>query len=161
MSDRYPMTPQGFKKMRDELRECKAERPRLAEVILAARELGDLSENAEYHAAKERQGFLEGRISELETKIAQADVIDPSKVAGDRVAFGATVGLEDVDSGKPVKYTIVGEDEADAKAGRISLHSPVARALLGHRVGDEVLVRTPGGERSLEITELSFVALEE
>lgn len=142
--------------MRGELRECKAERPRLADVILAARELGDLSENAEYHAAKERQGFLEARIRELEAKIGQSQVIDPSKLSGDKVVFGATVTLADPDSGEEVYYSIVGEDEADVKQHRISITSPVARALIGHREGDEVRVKTPGGMRSYEIVGVSF-----
>ena len=152
----YPMTPAGLAKLKDELRECKAERPRLADVILAARELGDLSENAEYHAAKERQGFLEARIRELEAKIGQAQVIDPSKLSGNKVVFGATVNLADPDSGEEVAYTIVGEDEADVKQHRISISSPVARALIGHHEGDEVRVKTPGGMRTYEIVEVSF-----
>ena len=152
---KFPMTPSGYEKLRNELRQCKAERPKLAEVILAARELGDLSENAEYHAAKEKQGFLEARITELESKLAQSEVIDPAKLSGDRVAFGATVTLEDPD-GNEVVYTIVGDDEADVKAGRISISSPVARALLKHEVGDEVTVRTPGGNRTYEIADLTW-----
>jgi transcription elongation factor GreA len=153
---KYPMTPEGLAKLREELRECKAERPRLADVILAARELGDLSENAEYHAAKEKQAFLEGRIIELEAKIGQAEVIDPSRLSGDKVVFGATVTLADVDSGDESAYTIVGEDEADVKQRRISITSPVARALIGHLVGDEVKVKTPGGIREYEIVDVSF-----
>lgn len=153
---KFPMTPKGLSMLREELRACKAERPRLADVILAARELGDLSENAEYHAAKEKQGFLEGRIRELESKIAQSEVIDPSRLSGDKVMFGANVVLEDPESGETAKYTIVGEDEADVKQGLISIVSPVARALLGHTVGDEVTVRVPGGTRVYEITEITF-----
>jgi transcription elongation factor GreA len=152
----YPMTPKGLEKLREELRLAKAERPRLAQVILEAREHGDLSENAEYHAAKERQSFLEGRIRDLEAKIGQAEVIDPSRLQGDRVVFGATVTLEDGDSGEEVQYTIVGDDEADAKQGRISISSPVARALIGHTVGDEVKVKVPGGLRTYEIADVSF-----
>jgi transcription elongation factor GreA len=152
----YPMTPKGLEKLREELRLAKAERPKLAQVILEAREHGDLSENAEYHAAKERQSFLEGRIRDLEAKIGQAEVIDPSKLRGDRVVFGATVTLADGDSGDEVQYTIVGEDEADAKQGRISISSPVARALIGHTVGDEVKVRVPGGLRTYEIADVYF-----
>jgi transcription elongation factor GreA len=152
----YPMTPKGLEKLREELRLAKAERPRLAQIILEAREHGDLSENAEYHAAKERQSFLEGRIRDLEAKIGQAEVIDPSRLQGDRVVFGATVTLEDGDSGEEVQYTIVGDDEADAKQGRISISSPVARALIGHTVGDEVKVKVPGGLRTYEIADVSF-----
>lgn len=152
----FPMTPKGLEKLKTELRECKAERPRLADVILAARELGDLSENAEYHAAKERQGFLEGRISELEAKIGQAQVIDPAKLKGDKVVFGATVTLADLDSGDESTYTIVGDDEADVKARLISISSPMARALIGHKLGDEVKVKTPGGLREYEVVDLSF-----
>jgi transcription elongation factor GreA len=153
---KYPMTPDGLAKLKEELRECKAERPRLADVILAARELGDLSENAEYHAAKEKQAFLEGRIIELEAKIGQADVIDPARLSGNKVVFGATVTLADTESGDESSYTIVGEDEADVKQRRISITSPVARALIGHLVGDEVKVKTPGGMREYEIVDVSF-----
>jgi len=152
----YPMTPKGLEKLREELRLARAERPKLAQTILEAREHGDLSENAEYHAAKERQSFLEGRIRELEAKIGQAEVIDPSKLRGDRVVFGATVTLADGDSGEEVQYTIVGDDEADAKQGRISISSPVARALIGHTVGDEVKVKVPGGLRTYEIADVFF-----
>jgi transcription elongation factor GreA len=152
----YPMTPRGLAALRKELRECKAERPKLADVILAARELGDISENADYDAAKERQAFLEGRIAELEGKIATADVIDPSTLSGDRVVFGATVALEEAESGDTSKYQIVGEDEADVKKGLISISSPIARALLTHEVGDEVTVKVPGGTRVYEIVDVTF-----
>ena len=150
------MTPQGHQKLQAELKELRAERPRLADVILAARELGDLSENAEYHAAKERQSFLEGRIAELETKIGLAEVIDPAKISGDKIVFGATVHLADADSGEESEYMIVGEDEADVKAGRVSIASPIARALLGHREGDEVSFRAPAGTRTYEVMEIHF-----
>ncbi|MBW2733347.1 MAG: transcription elongation factor GreA [Deltaproteobacteria bacterium] len=153
---RFPMTPRGHLALKRELRECKAERPKLAEIILVARELGDISENADYDAAKERQAFLEGRIIELESKIAQADVIDPGALSGDRVAFGATVELEEVDSGETKTYQIVGQDEADVKKGMISITSPVARGLLKHEVGDEVVVNVPGGQRTYEIVNVSF-----
>jgi transcription elongation factor GreA len=158
---KFPMTPRGYEKLKEELREAKAERPRLAQVILEAREQGDISENAEYHAAKERQGFLEGRIRDLEAKIGLAQVIDPRKLAGDRVVFGATVDLEAADSGDRVRYTIVGEDESDAKLGLISITSPVARALLNHTVGDEVNVKVPGGLRTYEIVAVCFVPVSE
>jgi len=153
---KIPMTPRGLQKLKTELRECKAERPRLAEVILEARELGDLSENAEYHAAKEKQGFLEGRIRDLESKIAQSEVIDPSRLKGNRVVFGATVALTDSDSGEESTYMIVGDDEADVKEGKISINSPVARALLNHVEGDEVQVKVPTGVRVYEICSVSF-----
>jgi len=153
---KFPMTPKGLDKLKVELRECKAERPRLADVILAARELGDISENAEYHAAKERQAFLEGRIIELEAKIGQAQVIDPTKLKGQKVVFGATVTLADSDSGDEMVYSIVGEDEADVKRQLISITSPVARALIGHSVGEEVKVKTPGGLREYEIIDVAF-----
>jgi transcription elongation factor GreA len=153
---KYPMTPRGHARLKDELREAKAERPRLSQTILEAREQGDLSENAEYHAAKERQGFLEARIRDLEAKIGQAEVIDPAKLSGDRVVFGATVELEDVESGETIKYSIVGEDESDVKQGLISIASPVARALLTHSVGEEVRVKVPGGVRTYEIINVTF-----
>jgi len=143
-------------KLRNELRGCKAERPKLALVIEEARELGDLSENAEYHAAKEKQSFLEGRIQELEGKIGQAEVIDPLKLKGTRVIFGATVELEDVNSGDVARYMIVGDDEADVKKGMISISSPVARALINKNEGDEVRVKVPGGLRTYEIVEVTF-----
>lgn len=157
---KFPMTPLGHRKLKTELRELKAERPRLADVILAARELGDLSENAEYHAAKEKQGFMEGRIAELETKLALAEVVDPTRLSGDRVVFGATVYVVDVDTEEELSYTIVGDDEADVKKRRISLSSPVARALINHHEGDEVMVRVPGGTRAFEIEKVRFEKVE-
>ena len=154
---KYPMTPRGYAALKEKLRQARAERPKLAEVILAARELGDLSENAEYHAAKERQGLLEATIRELETKISLAEVIDTSRLSGDKVVFGATVLLEDSDSGETVTYTIVGEDEADVKRGLLSINSPLARALIGREVGDEVTFRAPrGGTRTYEIADVTF-----
>ena len=146
--------------MRDELRQCKAERPRLADVILEAREHGDLSENAEYHAAKEKQGFLEARIRELEAKIGQSQVIDPGKLSGDRVVFGATVTITDSETGEVQEFTIVGEDESDVKHGLISITSPMARALLNHERGEEVQVRTPRGPRGYEIMGVQFHSLD-
>ena len=124
-------------------------------MILEAREHGDITENAEYHAAKERQAFLEGRIRDLEARIGMAQVIDTSKLSGDRVVFGATVDLQ-ADSGERTRYTIVGEDEADAKLGLLSIASPLARALVNHSVGDEVSVKVPGGVRTYEIVAVSF-----
>lgn len=153
---KYPMTPRGYEKLKQELHTFRAERPKLATIIEEARELGDLSENAEYHAAKERQAFVEGRIRDLEAKIGMADVIDPSKLKGDRVVFGATVTLGDADTDEEVVYTIVGEDESDVKQGLISISSPVARAMINREVGDEVKVKTPGGMRTFEIVDVTF-----
>jgi len=153
---KYPMTPRGYEKLKEEFREAKAERPRLSQIILEAREHGDIKENAEYHAAKERQAFLEGKIIELDAKIGQAQVIDPAKLSGDRVVFGATVVLADVEQGEKVRYTIVGEDESDVKQGLISISSPVARALINHEAGDEVQVKIPSGIRIYEIIDVSF-----
>ena len=152
------MTPTGFSQLKAELRELKLERPKLAEVILRAREHGDISENAEFDAAKEKQAFMEGRIGELEAKLAQSEVIDPAKLSGERVVFGATVSLEDVDSGDTSVYQIVGDDEADVKAGKISVSSPIARAIMAKNEGDEVAVTVPGGQRTFEISNVEFLA---
>ena len=155
------MTPAGYEKLRVELKHIKeVDRPENIQDIETARAHGDLSENAEYHAAKERQGFLETRLRELEAKIAMAEVIDPTKLSGDRVKFGATVTLFDLDSEKEVVYTIVGEDESDLDRHRISFKSPVARAMMGKEVGDEVVVRTPKGEKNYEIAEVRFLPIE-
>ena len=156
MADKYPMTPRCLTKLRKELRYQKSQRPVIADVILEARELGDLSENAEYHAAKEKQGLMAARIRELEARISLAEVIDPSRLSGDRVVFGAAVEVEDVNSGEATKYIIVGEDESDAKAGFISITSPLARGLINHREGDEIRVKVPGGMRTYEIVGVSF-----
>jgi transcription elongation factor GreA len=155
--DKVPMTPEGAAKLREELNQLKSvERPAIIQAIATAREHGDLSENAEYHAARERQSFVEGRVKELENKLARAEVIDPSKLAGDRVAFGATITLSNVDSGEEVKYRILGADEADLAKGSIGITSPLARSLIGKRVGDEVKVRMPGGERTYEVLDITF-----
>jgi transcription elongation factor GreA len=163
MSDEaIPMTPSGLVRLKDELRRLKAEdRPRIVREIEEARAHGDLSENAEYHAAKERQSHIEGRIKMIEDRIARARVIDVSRLDGDKVVFGATVKLEEADSGDEVTYRIVGELEADLKKGRISITSPIARALIGHEVGDSVKFRTPGGEREYEILDVAFIEDEE
>ena len=154
---RVPMTPEGYRKLTEELEHLKKiERPKVIEDIATARAHGDLSENAEYDAAKERQGFIEARIRELEAKIDLAEVIDPATVESDRVQFGATVRLLDLDTDKEVTYQIVGDDEADPKAGRLNVHSPVARALIGKRIGDEVEVQTPGGERAYEVLDIVY-----
>ncbi|RMF16658.1 MAG: transcription elongation factor GreA [Candidatus Dadabacteria bacterium] len=154
---RVPMTPEGYQKLTEELEHLKkVERPKVIDDIATARAHGDLSENAEYDAAKERQGFIEARIRELEAKIGLAEVIDPATVESDRIQFGATVRLLDLDTDKEVTYQIVGDDEADPKAGRLNVHSPVARALIGKRVGDEVEVHTPGGERAYEVLDILY-----
>ena len=145
-ADRVPMTKSGLARLKDELKRLKAvERPRIVKEIADARSHGDLSENAEYHAAKEKQSHLEGRIRQVEHWIASAEVIDVAKLKGDRVVFGATVTLADTDSGDEVRYQVVGELEADLKQGKISVTSPIARALIGKQEGDVVKVRSPGG----------------
>lgn len=155
---KVPITPDGFAKLREELARLKSvERPAIVQAIAEARAHGDLSENAEYHAAKEKQSHVEGRILQVEHWIASAEVIDVTKHAGDRVVFGATVELEDTDSGDEVTYRIVGEIEADLKLGRISVTSPIARALIGREEGDAVTVRTPGGQKEYEIKSIAFV----
>ncbi len=154
--EKVPMTPQGFAALKDELAELKAERPKISQEIGTAREHGDLRENAEYHAAKDKQGMQEARIAELEDKISRAEVIDPSTLGGSRVKFGARVVLEDVDSGKVVEYRIVGPDESDLSKGDISVTSPVAKALINREVGDEVKVKAPGGDKMYEISDLRW-----
>ena len=159
MSSRVPLTLRGAEKLRDELKRLKSQdRPRVIAAIAEARAHGDLKENAEYHAAREQQGFIEGRIGEIETKLANAEVIDVSRLnASGKVVFGATVVLCSEDDGSEISYQIVGEDEADSKAGRISVSSPIARALIGKEEGDVVEVRAPGGSRSYEILTVSYV----
>jgi transcription elongation factor GreA len=134
-----------------------AERPAVIRAIAEAREHGDLSENAEYHAARERQSFIEGRVAELEDKLSRAEVIDVSKLSGKQVMFGATVTLVDEDTDEKIKYQIVGQDESDIAASRLSIGSPLARALIGKRVGDNVEVTTPSGSKSYEVTRVNFV----
>lgn len=152
-----PMTPSGHKQLKDELdRLLKVERPQNVKAIAEARAHGDLSENAEYHAAKERQSFLEGRIQELQSKIARAEVIDPSKISQDRIAFGATVKVMDIDTDEEKTYQIVGPDEADIKAGKLSIHSPMARSLIGKELGDSVVVKAPSRTIEYEVLEISF-----
>lgn len=155
--DKVPMLAEGHARLYEELQRCKnIERPAIVEAIEEARAHGDLSENAEYHAAKERQGHNETRIAELEDSLARAQVIDPTTLSGDKVVFGATVKLLDEDD-HPVTYQIVGESEADARVGRISFASPVGRALIGRRVGDDVEVVTPSGEKYYAIEAVAFV----
>ncbi|HET7570806.1 MAG TPA: transcription elongation factor GreA [Gammaproteobacteria bacterium] len=155
---RTPLTVRGAQSLRDELKRLKSEdRPRVIAAIAEARAHGDLKENAEYHAAREEQGFIEGRIQEIEGKLSNAEIIDVTKLnTGGKIVFGATVNLEDEDSGSEVTYQIVGEDEADIKAGRISINSPIARALIGKMEGDAVTVRTPGGEKNFEVVEVRY-----
>ncbi len=154
---RIPLTPEGHRKLREELdRLVKVERPANVKAIAEARAHGDLSENAEYHAAKERQSFIEGRIRELQDKLARANVIDPSRIRHDRVAFGATVTVFDLQTDDEQVFTIVGSEEADAKNGRISLSSPVGKALMGKEVGDVAVIRAPAKTIEYEITEITF-----
>lgn len=154
--ERAPMTPQGLEALKTELARLKAEMPKISQEIGIAIEHGDLKENAEYHAAKEKQGMTAARIADIEDKIARAEVIDPSTLSGDRVKFGAIVELEDVDTQKVVTYRIVGQEEADVSSGSISITSPVARALIGREIGDEAKVRTPRGERYYEIIDVRW-----
>jgi len=156
---RVPITLRGAEALRNELRKLKSEdRPNVIKAIAEARAHGDLSENAEYHAAREQQGFIEGRIQELEGKLGNAEIIDVTQMANTgKVIFGSTVDLEDEASGTKVAYQIVGEDEADIKAGRISVGSPIARALVGKGEGDSVEVATPGGKRNYEIIAVRYI----
>jgi transcription elongation factor GreA len=154
-----PLTVRGAQRLKDELQRLKSvERPAVINAIAEARAQGDLSENAEYDAAKEKQGFIEGRIAEIEAKLASAQVIDPGSLdAGGRVVFGATVELEDLDAGGTVTYQIVGDDEADIKEGKISVSSPIARALIGKVAGDVAEVNAPGGLREYEVLDVRYV----
>ncbi|HSM93097.1 MAG TPA: transcription elongation factor GreA [Anaeromyxobacteraceae bacterium] len=162
MSQRVPMTKGGLERLKAELKKLKSiDRPRIVKEIAEARSHGDISENAEYHAAKEKQSHLEGRIAQVEHWIASAEVIDVSRHAGDKIVFGATVTLSDVDAGDEVRYRIVGELEADLKQGKISVTSPIARALIGRSEGDEVTVRSPGGEKVYEVVTVEFLEEEE
>jgi transcription elongation factor GreA len=152
---RTPMTRQGYDRLKDELERLKrVERPAITRAIAEARAHGDLSENAEYHAAREKQGFTEARINELEAKVGTAEVIDPP-TSGDRVTFGSTVRLED-EAGKEARYQIVGSDETDASRGRISVMAPLARTLIGKKVGDSVVAQLPGGTKRFEILDANF-----
>lgn len=157
--NKTPMTARGAEKLREELNHLKTVmRPRIIQAIAEARAHGDLKENAEYHAAREQQGFTEGRIKEIESKLAHAQIIDVTTLNADgKVVFGATVELEDLDTEAQVRYQIVGEDEADIKASRISVSSPIARALIGKREGDVVTVQAPGGEKEYEILAVSYI----
>jgi len=154
---REPITNHGYEKLQAEIERLKTvERPAVIEAIAEARSHGDLSENAEYDAAKDKQGHIEGRIRHIDTKLATAEIIDVSTLSGDRVTFGATVTLFDMDTEKEITYQIVGVDEADLNAGRISVRSPMARVLIGKSTGDDVTLVAPGGTREYEIQEVSF-----
>lgn len=156
-SDNIPMTPSGLRKLKEELKHLQSvERGKISREIEVARAHGDLRENAEYHAAKEKQSHIEGRILDLNDWIARAEVIDTSKLGGDKVVFGATVDLVDTETDKPVTYRLVGELEADLKKRWIAVTSPVARALIGKKVGDIATVQSPGGTKELEITSIRF-----
>ncbi len=158
--DRLPMTNHGYDKLSAELENLiKVERPAITKAIEEAREHGDLSENAEYQYAKEKQGFIEGRIAELQDKTARADVIDPTKLTGSRAVFGATIKLINDDTDEEVTYTLVGQDEANIDKGLISTSSPVGRAMIGKEEGDEVVVKTPNGTHTYEVIEVLFIPI--
>lgn len=154
--EKLPMLVAGYDKLMEQLRQLKAERPQIVDAIEEARAHGDLSENAEYHAAKERQGQVEATISDLEDKLSRAQIIDPKTLSGDKIVFGATVTLLDEDD-KPVRYQIVGQAEADAKLGMISYNSPLGRALIGRQVGDDVEVVVPSGEKFYAVDKIEFI----
>ena len=155
-TERLPMLAEGYEKLTAELKALREERPRIVEEIEEARAHGDLSENAEYHSAKERQGQIEAAIGDLEDRVSRAQIIDPTTLSGDRIVFGATVTLLD-DDDKRVRYQIVGQTEADAKVGRISYNSPLGRALIGRRKGDEIEVTVPSGDRFYVVKKIEFV----
>jgi transcription elongation factor GreA len=156
--EKVPMTAEGYQALDEELKRLKSqERPTAIAAIAEARTHGDLSENAEYHAAKERQGWIESRIAVIEDQVARAQIIDISKLSGDQVKFGATVSVVDEDTDEKSRYQIVGEHEADVRSGKISIASPIARAMIGKEKGDVVEVNTPGGVRAYEITKIEWV----
>jgi transcription elongation factor GreA len=159
MAGQIPMTRNGVERLKKELHQLKSQdRPNIIQAIAEARAQGDLSENAEYESAKERQGFIEGRIAEIEAKLSNVQIIDPASLNADgKCVFGATIELEDLDEEKSFTYQIVGEDEADIKANKISISSPLARALIGKEDGDVVEVETPGGQKTYEITNVSYI----
>lgn len=154
--EKVPMLAEGYERLTADLKTLRAERPKIVDAIEEARAHGDLSENAEYHAAKERQGQVEAQIAELEDKVSRAQIIDPSTLSGDRIIFGATVTLLD-ENDKPVRYQIVGQTEADANKGRISYNSPIGRALIGKVVGEEIEVTVPSGERFYVVDKIEFI----
>ena len=156
--DKFPLTKKGFLRLEQELKTLKGvDRPNVIAAIAEARSHGDLSENAEYSAAKEKQSFIEGRIQELEAVVSRAQVIDPTEIQGDVIRFGATVSLVDVDTDKENSYQIVGDYEADINENKISLSSPLAKALIGKEVGDEVVYMAPGGQKTFEVLEVSYI----
>lgn len=159
MAGQIPMTRNGVERLKEELHQLKSQdRPNIIQAIAEARAQGDLSENAEYESAKERQGFIEGRIAEIEAKLSNVQIIDPAALNADgKCVFGATIELEDLDEEKKFTYQIVGDDEADIKANKISVSSPLARALIGKENGDIVEVETPGGQKTYEITNISYI----
>ncbi len=151
------MTPEGYRRMEEELRRLKTvERPAVVRAIAQAREHGDLSENAEYHAARDRQSFIEGRMAELEDKVSRAEVIDPAQISGDKVMFSARVTVVDEETDEEACYRIVGQDESDVAQGRLSIASPLARAMIGKSVGDQIEVDAPGGARYYEIVKIDY-----
>ena len=154
--EKMPMLQEGYEKLNADLRRLKEERPLIVDAIEEARAHGDLSENAEYHAAKERQGQIEASIADIEDKLSRAQIIDPTQLSGDKIVFGATVTLLD-DEDKPIKYQIVGQTEADAKGGRISYNSPLGRALIGRKVDDEIEVSVPAGDRYYLVSKIEFI----
>ena len=157
MADNLPITIKGKAKLEEELeRLLYTERPNVVKAIEEARSHGDISENAEYEAAKERQGMIEARIAQVQGSLAGAEIIDTSKIKSDRIVFGACVEMTDLETDEPVKYQIVGVDEADVKEGRISVMSPIARAMIGKKTGDSVLVKSPKGDREFEVTKFYF-----
>jgi transcription elongation factor GreA len=154
--EKVPMLAEGYERIHADLKALRAERPQIVDAIEEARAHGDLSENAEYHAAKERQGQVEAMIADLEDRIGRAQIIDPASLSGDRIMFGATVTLKD-DEDKPVRYQIVGQTEADAKVGRISYNSPLGRALITRKVGDEIEVTVPSGDKFYLVEKIEFI----
>ena len=154
--EKVPMLAEGYEQITAELKVLRAERPKVVDAIEEARAHGDLSENAEYHAAKERQGQIEAQIADLEDRVSRAQIIDPTSLSGDRIVFGATVTMLDEDD-KPVRYQIVGQTEADAKQGRISYNSPLGKALIGKKVGEDVEVTVPSGEKFYLVEKIEFI----
>ncbi|WP_086438493.1 transcription elongation factor GreA [Altererythrobacter xiamenensis] len=154
--EKVPMLAEGYERLTADLKALRAERPKIVDAIEEARAHGDLSENAEYHAAKERQGQVEAQISEIEDRVSRAQIIDPASLSGDKIVFGATVTLLDEDD-KPVKYQIVGQTEAEASKGRISYNSPIGRALIGKEVGDEIEVTVPSGDKFYLVDKIEFI----
>ena len=158
MKDSYPVTKKGYELLKKELKQLlSTDRPAVVNAISTARDHGDLKENAEYHAAKEQQGFIEGRIQELNAKLANANVIDIEKLSGDKVVFGATVTFEDIDTDEVSNYQIVGEDESDIKQNKISVSSPIARALIGRSAGETLIIPIPKGKIEIEIIKVEFI----